>query len=278
MRTTSGNSIFPPVRQRYRPTCVISWSRQGYEKASYCISQTGRQPAMQSPTALPRIPASASGVSTQRFSPNRSRSPAVARKTPPARPTSSPITITVSSRASSTWSASFTASTRNFSAIPALAEIRRRKDVGVLEDELGIRVGFGFRLGDALPDQLERLVLDHLRGRVVEHAEAAEIRVVAADALVALLLLDAVEVDVRGRVVGGRVRSRSVRDRLDERRPASCAGALDRLPRRLVHREHVPAVHAHAGHPVADGLVGERLGARLRLERRRDRPLVFVAE
>ena len=45
---------------------VISWSRHGYENASYCISQTGRQPAMQSPTAVPRIPASASGVSTQR--------------------------------------------------------------------------------------------------------------------------------------------------------------------------------------------------------------------
>src|SRR5437667_8258191 len=168
----------------------MSWSRQGYEKASYCISQTGRQPAMQSPTALPMIPASASGVSTQRFSPKRSRRPAVARKTPPARPTSSPITITVSSRASSTWSASFTASTRNFSAIPALAEIRRREDVGVVEHELGIRLRLGLGLGDSLPHRLERIVLDLLCGRVVEHAEPAEIGVVAADALVALLLLD----------------------------------------------------------------------------------------
>src|SRR5437899_12445648 len=210
----------------------MSWSRQGYENASYCISQTGFQPAMHSPIALPRIPASASGVSTQRFSPKRSRSPAVARKTPPARPTSSPITITVSSRASSTWSASFTASTRNFSAIPALAEIRRRKDVGVVEDERGMRVGLAFRLRDPLPHRLERLVLDRLRGRVVEHAEAAEIRVVAADALVALLLLDAVEVDVRGRVVGRRVRRSAVGDRLDECRPTSPARALDGLPRR----------------------------------------------
>src|ERR1700739_3684105 len=159
--------MVPPVGPGERPTWVMSWSRQGYEKASYCISQTGFQPAMQSPTALPRMPASASGVSTQRFSPKRSRSPAVARKTPPARPTSSPITITVSSRASSTWSASFTASTRKSSAIPALAEVRWREDVGVVEDELGIRVGLGLRLGDALPHQLERLVLDLLGGRVV---------------------------------------------------------------------------------------------------------------
>src|SRR5215472_2559606 len=156
----------------------MSWSRQGYENASYCISQTGFHPAIQSPTALPRIPASASGVSTQRFSPKRSRSPAVARKTPPARPTSSPITMTLSSRASSTWSASFTASTRNFSAIPALAEVQRREDVRVVEHELGIGLRLGLGFGDPLPHRFERLVLDLLGGRVVEHAEAAEISLV----------------------------------------------------------------------------------------------------
>src|SRR5439155_8688564 len=197
----------------------MSWSRQGYEKASYCISQTGRQPAMQSPTALPRIPASASGVSTQRFSPKRSRSPAVARKTPPARPTSSPMTMTVSSRSSSTCSASFTASTRKSSAIPALSEVRRREDVSIVEDELGIRLGLRLGLGDSLPHRLERLVLDLPGGRVVEHTEPPEIGVVAPNALVALLLLDAIEVDVRARVVGCRVRGGPVRDGLDERRP-----------------------------------------------------------
>src|SRR5215467_3450315 len=140
----------------------MSWSRQGYENASYCISQTGRQPAMQSPTALPRIPASASGVSTQRFSPNRSRSPAVARKTPPARPTSSPSTSTVSSRASSTWKPSLIASTMKSSAIPALAQGRRREDIGVVEDELGIGLRLGLGLGDPGAHDLERLVLDLL--------------------------------------------------------------------------------------------------------------------
>src|SRR5438270_4317418 len=124
---------------------------------------------MQSPIALPRIPASASGVSTQRSPPKRSRSPAVARKTPPARPTSSPITITVSSRASSTWSASLTASTRNFSAIPALAQIRRREDIRVVEDELGVGLRLGLGLRDSPAHRLECLVLDLLRGRVVEH-------------------------------------------------------------------------------------------------------------
>ena len=80
------------------------------------------------------------------------------------------------------------------------------------------------------------------------------------------------------RVVRRRVRCGAVRDRLDERRAAAAARTLDGLARRLVHGEHVAAVDAHAGHAVADSLVGERLGTRLRGERRRDRPLVVVAE
>src|SRR5690348_411124 len=104
---------------------------------------------MHSPTAAPRMPASASGVSTQRFSPKRSRSPAVARNTPPARPTSSPITMTDSSRASSTCSASFTASTRSLSVIETFPQVRRRDDVRVLEQEIGIRIRLCLRSGDA---------------------------------------------------------------------------------------------------------------------------------
>src|SRR5881275_3341752 len=156
----------PPVRQRYRPTCVISWSRQGYENASYCISQTGRQPAMQSPTAAPRMPASASGVSKQRSAPKRSRRPAVARKTPPARPTSSPMTITSESRSSSTWNASLIASTMLSSAKdpPELREVRaerrRRIHERVLEEQrrIGRRLGLGG--GDALAHQVDSPRLD----------------------------------------------------------------------------------------------------------------------
>src|SRR2546423_2702203 len=124
----------------------MSWSRHGYEKASYCISQTGRQPAMQRPTAEPRIPASASGVSTQRSGPKRSRSPAVARKTPPARPTSSPITSTSASRSSSTWKASLIASTTVSSAIehpPQLGQVLleggRRVDERMREHQRRVR-------------------------------------------------------------------------------------------------------------------------------------------
>src|SRR5439155_16006422 len=161
--------IRPPVRQWYRPTCVISWFSDGYEKASYCISTTGRQPAMQSPTAPPRIPASASGVSTQRSGPNVSRRPAVARKTPPARPTSSPSTSTFGSRASSPCSASLIASTNVSSASedpPQLGEVgverAWRRRVRMREEERRVRIRLALRPRDRLPHRLRRLVADAL--------------------------------------------------------------------------------------------------------------------
>src|SRR5215210_3172842 len=158
---------------------------------------------MQSPTALPRIPASARGVSTQRSGPKRSRSPAVARKTPPARPTSSPSTITSASRSSSTWKASLTASTRVSSATEdplQLGEVRlvcgRRVDVGVLEDKRGVsgRLGLGGR--DPVAHQLRGVRAHRFRRLVREQPEPAQVALVAADALVLPLLLDALEVDV----------------------------------------------------------------------------------
>src|SRR5215218_4811820 len=195
----------------------MSWSRQGYENASYCISQTGRQPAMQRPTAVPRIPASASGVSTQRSAPKRSRRPAVARKTPPARPTSSPMTMTSGSRSSSTWNASLIASTRSFSATRApedaaqlgevLGERRRRVAVRVLEDEPDVGGRLGLRGGDPGAHDVGRLGADLLGRLVGQDPEPLEVALVAPDALARPLLLDALEVDVRLRVVGGRMRS-----------------------------------------------------------------------
>ena len=118
---------------------------------------------MQSPTAVPRMPASASGVSTQRSAPKRSRSPAVARKTPPARPTSSPMTMTFPSRSSSTWKQSLIASSKvDCSATRAsedaaqlgevAREVGRRIAVRVLEDEAD--VGGRLGLGGAIPARM----------------------------------------------------------------------------------------------------------------------------
>src|SRR4051794_7690574 len=145
----------------------MSWSRHGYENASYCISVTGRQPAMQRPIAVPRMPASASGVSTQRESPKRSRSPAVARKTPPARPTSSPITITASSRASLQWNASLIASTMKSSAKAASEDAAELREIAreargrvrerIVEEERDIRLRLRLRLRDAAPHDVGRL-------------------------------------------------------------------------------------------------------------------------
>src|SRR5207248_144072 len=173
----------------------------GYANASYCISVTGRQRAMHSPIAVPRMPASARGVSTQRSAPNRSRSPAVARNTPPARPTSSPITSTDSSRASSTWNASLIASTIRSSAkvasedAPQLGEVARKGcrwiHVGVLEDERDVRVRLRLRFGDAGAHRFGRLVLDRLVEVVAEDPQSPQIPLVAAEALVPALLLDA---------------------------------------------------------------------------------------
>ena len=148
----------------------------------------------------------------------------------------------------------------------------------VLEHERRVAGRLRLGLGDPGAEDVRRLGAHLLRRRCVEHAEPLEVALVPPDALVLPLLLDPLGVDVRARVVGGRVRRGSVRDRLDHRRAAAGARTGDRLARRLVDGEHVAAVDADAGDPVADGLVDERLGARLRGQRRRDRPLVVVAE
>src|SRR6188472_2566709 len=137
---------------------------------------------MQRPMAVPMIPASASGVSTQRSGPYLSRSPAVARKTPPARPTSSPMTMTFSSRPSSTWKQSLIASTRVSSAIehpPQLGEVGlerfRRIDERMLEEERGIRRRLGLRRRDPVAHRLLRLAADRLGHLVRENARAAQV-------------------------------------------------------------------------------------------------------
>src|SRR5437762_11339339 len=177
---------------------------------------------MHRPTAAPRIPASASGVSTQRSEPKRSRRPAVARNTPPARPTSSPITSTSGSRASSMCSASLTAST----SVSSATKVSRRLDVGVREEELGIRRRLRFGGGDPGAHDVLRLPARGGDDRVVEEAEPLQEPLVLAHALARAFLLDPLLVDVRARVVGGRVRRGAVVHRLDERRPVPCPRPL----------------------------------------------------
>src|SRR5438094_5182835 len=167
---------------------------------------------MQSPTALPRIPASASGVSKQRSGPKRSRRPAVARKTPPARPTSSPITITEGSRSSSTWNPSLIASTIESSAKcpPELLEIRGERgrgiDIGVREEQVDVRCGLHFRGGDSGAHRFDRLAVDRLGEIVVEDPRPPQVALEAAEAFTVLLLLAPRTIGVGRRIVCRRVR------------------------------------------------------------------------
>src|SRR5215467_4353798 len=92
---------------------------------------------------------SASGVSRTRSAPKRSRSPSVARNTPPSAPTSSPNTSTEASSDIARASARLTAWTRVISGMTAsptrqverrlalLDEILRQALVGEIEHRLG---------------------------------------------------------------------------------------------------------------------------------------------
>ena len=88
-----------------------------WAKSVNWISATGRLPAMARPKAIPAMDDSASGVSITRASPNFARSPSVTRKTPPFLPTSSPSTITRSSRSISSVSAERSAATMFISSV-----------------------------------------------------------------------------------------------------------------------------------------------------------------
>src|SRR6266852_9921118 len=85
-------------------------------KSANWISAIGMRPLSAAPIAMPTMPDSARGISRTRASPNFAYSPSVAPKTPPLRPTSSPMTSTRSSRSISSVMAARTASIIRISA------------------------------------------------------------------------------------------------------------------------------------------------------------------
>src|ERR671917_2275939 len=115
-------------------------------KSANCISATGRIPFTESPMAAPTIKLSATGVSITRVGPNSSWSPCVTRNTPPARPTSSPITITLSSERISSARPSWMACNRFFSAISLTLR------VDAFERLFGVGEGCFFRVVARLGD------------------------------------------------------------------------------------------------------------------------------
>src|ERR1700751_704778 len=108
------------------------------------ISPTGFSPCAAMPTQSPLIRSSASGVSSTRSDPKRFCKPAVARKTPPSTPTSSPSTTTLGSSSIARPSARLTASTNVASTIVRSRELTALRGIDL--GQVGIEViehGFG---------------------------------------------------------------------------------------------------------------------------------------
>src|SRR5206468_3416619 len=121
---------------------------------------------------------------------------------------------------------------------PQLLEVRAegRRWIGVRVRKEQLDVGRRLRLRgcDACAQRVSSLCADRGGEVVVQDPCATEIALEAPDALALLLLFDPVEVDVRTRVVGRRVRRRAIRQRLNEGRPLAGTRARYGLARRLV--------------------------------------------
>src|SRR6185436_11798588 len=218
------------------------------------ISATGFSPAAAMPTATPAIAVSASGVSITRSGPKRCWRPAVARKTPPFAPTSSPSTTTDSSRSSSWASAMLTASMRFFSAMgiffaqangkrPLLLERLGHLRVQVIEHVLGRPRGRGFVRGHRLRHLAGALVLQRLLLVLVPVAVLRQVIAQPRDRLDLPRRVHAFGVAVARRVVGRRVIAQAIAHRFDERGPAAAARLLEGLLHHLPDRDHVVAIH-----------------------------------
>src|SRR5579859_1590360 len=263
----------PAERYRTRASWSTTWLKPLWAKPRNWISATGTQPAIASPIAAPAITPSESGVSMTRLSPYLSYRPSVARNTPPVLPTSSPKTSMRSSRAISSASAWFTASTMVSSGIAVLLHAREltlqafgRTRVHRAEEAHGIRRGLLLRLLPRHAELLAHVLLDALEARVVDDAFRLEValnaqqRVAVDPQVVHLLRL------VASRVVGGGVQPEPVGDGLDESRTFAGPRALDRVADDRIHREQVVAVDAHARKNVRDRLLREGLGRGLPLD------------
>src|SRR5215208_483446 len=166
-------------------------------KSANCISATGRIPLTERPMAEPTIRLSARGVSMTRRDPNSSWSPWVTLNTPPALPTSSPITITVSSARISSASPSWIACNRFFSAISLTL------GVDALERLFGIGEGRLFRVLARLGDlrlYLGRYLLSPL---LVEEPVLHQILLEAHDRVLLAPLLDGAGIGIGWSWSGG---------------------------------------------------------------------------
>src|SRR3954468_2566100 len=105
---------------------------------------------------------------------------------------------------------------------PELVEIGAERSgricIRIREQKLDVGRGLSFGGGDTRAPRVCSLGADRRREIVVEDPGPAQIALETPETLAAPLLFHPLQVDVRARVVGSRVRGRAIRQRLDERR------------------------------------------------------------
>src|SRR5690606_31796569 len=259
------------------------------------ISTTGLRPWAAMPTARPPRAVSASGVSITRFRPNCSRSPSVARKTPPLTPTSSPSTTTLSSSRMARCRARLTASTRlsffSFMALPSaclaprdalaqhlalLGQHARPTRVEIVEHRLR-------RLLAGLLETLHRLLHLGLAGGdqvllacFIPIATRGEKGLQALDRLALPGLLHFLGRPVAGRIVRRGVIAKAIAEAFHQCRSLALAGAIQGRLQASVNGKDVVAINLLAGKTGTDGFLRQGRRAALNAARHRDRPLVVV--
>src|SRR3990170_2980309 len=214
--------------------------------------------------AAPAIMPSVRGVSSTRLSPYLAHRPSVAPKTPPLRPTSSPMTMTRSSRSISSSMAERIAS-RMFSSAMSVAPAGNRVQgsggaaagnrlrVDAFVRIVGGRLGAGLGALRGLVDLGLDLGSNGRVGLIGQDARGAELVGEHRDRIGLLERLDLGRVAIAALVVVRRVARQAHHLGLDEGGTVAAAGALVCVASGGVAGQHVTAVDVDARHPVAGG-------------------------
>src|ERR1700747_1339950 len=233
------------------------------------------------PTQSPLIRSSASGVSRTRSDPKRFCKPAVARKTPPLMPTSSPSTTTLGSSSIARPSARLTASTKVTSGIVLPREFTalrgidlRQTGIEVIEHgfartRCGCEIAFDCRL-DALIALGRKLLLV----RFAPNLLVDKIRPEARDRLFLPMSLNCIGRTIARCIIRGRVIAESVGDRLDEAGALAIAGCSNGVFCRGAYRQHIAAIDLLACESGGDRLLRQRFATCLKSYRYRYGPLI----
>src|SRR5262249_30822385 len=255
---------------------------QGYRNPRNWISPTGLSPCAAMPTQSPPIKASDSGVSKTRSAPKRCCKPAVARKTPPLTPTSSPKTTTSGSSASTRASAKLIASTSVTSGIEVL-DILALAGIGAWQSGVEMikhrfrrtRTGRQIVL-DGNRHFLLAFGSDFFLVRFAPIHSTDEIVSQPDDRLLLPALLDLFSRAITRRVIGGCGFTEPISDGLYQAWSFPCPNGSDRRIGCRAHSNDIVAIDLFSGKTCGDRFLRQRLRRGLQPERYRDRPLIVV--